>query len=210
MKMRLLLAVCFSAFLYTPSWAYADEVWYKKDLQRVLKKNNCQFPADRYGREPIYFIITPEYLVTWCKRKPNKKPGKIICPDSIRPVESNEKGGKASIFACIQEYDDVSEEPPSYDLIVLTSQEGHEWHGCPKFINLDVHNMRPVWIEKNTKPYGETLSLSQFWVAKSLIEEMENVAWEAPASGHALLYGGFDAGQILYCYQNQWVISGYH
>lgn len=211
MKMRLLLAVCFSAVLFIPSWAYADEGWYKKDLQRVTKENNCQISAYGYGEEPRYFIMTPEYFVAWCKRKPDKKPGKIICPDLGEPVESNEKEGKAGfIIACKREYDVVSQEPPSYDLIVLTSQEGHEWHACPNFINLDVYGTDPVWIEKNTKPYGETFSLSQFWIAKSMVGEQEFVASEGPASGHALLYGYFDAGQILYCYQNQWVMSGYH
>ena len=136
--MRLLLGICFSAFLFIPSWAYADEAWYEKDLQRLTKENNCQLPAYRSDEEPKYFLLTPEYFVAWCKRKPDKKLGKIICPDLRGPVESNEKEGTARIIACRRESVDLSQEPRSYDLIVLTSQIGHEWHACPKFINLDV------------------------------------------------------------------------
>ncbi len=209
MTVRLLLAACFSAFLFIPSWANADGEWYKKDLHRLIKENNCRVSAYRSSKEPLYFLLTPEYFVTWCEGKPDKKPGKIICLDPGRSAESNEKKGTGRIIACRREYVDVSQELPSYDLIVLTSQEGHEWHACPKFIKLGVYSTEPLWIEKNTKPYGQTFSLSQFWVAKNLIEEAEPVASEAPASGHALLYGA-DAGQILYCYQNQWVMSGYH
>lgn len=207
--MKLLLAVGFSAFLFLPSWAYADEAWYHKDLQRLMEKNNCQVSAYRSGKEFIYFILTPEYFVTWCEQKPVKKLGKLICPDLGGPVKSDEKQGSARIIACTRESVEVSQEPPSYDLIVLTSQEDHEWQACPNFIELGVYGTQPLWIEKNTKPYGETFLLSQFWIAKNLFEETESVESEARADGHALLYGA-DAGQILYCYQNQWVMSGYH
>ncbi len=209
MKTNLILAVCFSTFLFLPSWAYSDEGWYIEDLQRVTGQNNCRVPANRGGNEPQYFILTPEYFVTWCERKPIQKLGKMICPDLKGPVESNENEGTARIIACEREYVEVSQEPPSYDLIVLTSLEGHEWHACPKFIKLGVYGTDPLWIAKDAKPYGETFLLSQFWIAKNLIEETELVASEAPADGHALLYGA-DAGQILYCYQNRWVMSGYH
>ena len=210
MKTIFFLLVCFSAFLFLSSWAYADEEWYQKDLKRVMEKNICQLSAYGGGGEPNYFLLTPEYFVAWCKRNPIKIPGKLICLDPTGSGGSNEKEGKGRIVACTREYDEVYQEPPSYDLIVLTYQSGHEWRACPNFINLDVYGTHPVWIEKNTKPYGETFSLSQFWVAKSMIEEQEFVASEDPASGHALLYGDFGAGQILYCYQNQWVMSGYH
>jgi len=210
MNMNLLFAVCFSAFLFLPSWVNADEEWYYKDLQRVMEKNNCQLSAYRPGKEPNYFLLTPEYFVAWCRPKLIRKLGKLICPDLSGPVESNAKEGTGRIIACRREYVDVPQEPPSYDLIALTSREGHEWHACPKFINLGVYGTHPLWIEKNTKPYGHTFSLSQFWIAKNLIEVTELVVSDALADGHALLYGDFGAGQILYCYKNQWVMSGYH
>ncbi len=131
MKTNLLSAVCFSASLILPSWAYADEEWYNKDLQRVMEKNNCGVPAYRGGNEPQYFILTPEYFVTWCERKPIKKLGKIICPDLKGLVESNENEGTARIIACEREYVEVSQEPPSYDLIRI--QLFRSWSRCPRF-----------------------------------------------------------------------------
>lgn len=210
MKTRFLLLVCFSAFLIFPSPAFADEAWYQTNLQRVMEENNCQLSAYGGGGEPNYFLLTPEYFVAWCQRKPKKIPGKLVCLDPAGSGDSNAKEGSGRIVACTREYTEVDQEPPSYDLIVLARQDGHEWRACPNFIDLDVYGTHPLWIEKNTKPYGETFSLSQFWVAKSMIEEQEIVASEDPASGHALLYGDFGAGQILYCYQNRWVMSGYH
>jgi hypothetical protein len=193
-----------------PSWAFADGAWYQKDLQRVTRKNSCQLIAYGSGREAMYLLITPEYLVSWCKRKSIEKPGKLSCVDPTRRADTEKRKEQAGIVACRREDDDVSPKPAIYDLIVLTSQKDHEWRACPKFINLGVLSTHPVWVEKNTKPYGDTFSLSQFWVAEEIFKEKEFLTSQSPASGHALLYGDFGAGQILYCYRNQWVMSGYH
>ena len=206
----LVMLLFFTASCADPQRTDPNDTWYGEALQQAIKENDCRQSAYGRGGTAIPFLLTPDYLVTWCERLAERKPGKLVCHDPPTPGDAAEDGAQLRILACKQEYVEIPRDMPSYDLIVLTARDDHEWRACPKVLKLDLYGVHPLWIERNPKPYGETFALSQFWVAKSLIEETEYVDSEAPADGHALLYGDFFAGQILYCHEGRWVMSGYH
>ena len=101
-----------------------------------------------------------------------------------------------------------------YDLLVGTGSRAHPWASCPAHIRLGLLQPFPelhVRLLPRDRPYAMTLR--DFWHFR---EDEAGVAQESPIDnpgaphGPAIDYGVADAGQLLLCRGNRWIMGGYH
>lgn len=143
-----------------------SESWYVKQLDKVQHDNKC-FVTKKAQVNPIPFLITPNYYVSWCEKE------------------------------------------QKYNLIVLSAKENLDWDSCGALIKLKENsNKSVIYIEATASPYDEPLSMYDFWSLKSLGKNKLNFLQSEDLAIKKAIY--FGEGGILYCYDKQWVMSGYH
>lgn len=101
-----------------------------------------------------------------------------------------------------------------YDLVVTTVSPSHAWARCPALIALGVDRpfprLRATMLPRDL-PYP--MQLSQFWYLQGddyLTAPEPPVRASGVPAGPALEIGDGDAGQILLCFANSWIMGGYH
>lgn len=101
-----------------------------------------------------------------------------------------------------------------YDLVVATSKQ-HPWASCPSHARLGMPapfpHLRATMLPKDL-PYP--MKLNEFGYLQGdnyyLLEDRSRVFSSGVPTGPALDFGMEDAGQIILCLGDRWIIGGYH
>ena len=95
------------------------------------------------------------------------------------------------------------------NLIVVSSKPNTDWDKCGNFIKVNESTLNNVlYIEESAAPYEKPLPMYKFWTLESLDREFYDYLESDTSATNKTIY--FGIGGILYCYNNQWVMSGYH
>jgi hypothetical protein len=101
-----------------------------------------------------------------------------------------------------------------YDLVVAAASRAHPWASCPSHIRLALLKPSPelrVRLLPRDLPYPMTLN--DFWYFRDGddgAEQESRLETAAIPHGPAIDYGAGDAGQLLLCRGNRWIMGGYH
>lgn len=99
-----------------------------------------------------------------------------------------------------------------YDLVIAATKSGHPWAACPAHIRVGREEPTPQ-LEARLLPYElpYPMTLSEFWypTGDDLIDPTPVKSTAVPG-GPAIDFGFGDAGNLLLCFEKQWVMGGYH
>jgi len=110
---------------------------------------------------------------------------------------------KYQIFWCKK-----NDEYGFFDLVINTLNDEH-WKSCSGYIPVQSSDQSPIWVETNPEPYGKPIKLNEFWYVND--GKSEHVKENLVIASGSFSYGLINAvGQVMYCYNNTWVMYGFH